>query len=404
MEMTITEKILARHAGRADVEVGENIWIDVDVLMTHDICGPGTIGIFEEHFGVDGKVFDAEKVVIVPDHYIFTAEPKARRNVEILRKFAAQQSLKYYYDPDFMIAGEQGCPSPYADASRTSYRGVCHVALPQMGHTRPGEVLLGTDSHTCTHGAFGEFATGVGNTEGAFVMGTGRIWLKVPPSMKFVLSGELPPYVMGKDIILQIIGAISVDGARYCAMEFAGDTIGLLGVDERCTICNMAVEAGAKNGIIAADDVTLKYVRQRNAGAEDVQAVTSDANARYASVMQIDAAALEPTVAQPHSPDNRALARELTDVKVDRVYIGSCTGGKTTDLVAAAGVLGGKTVRAETFVVPATVEVDMDLDRRKIDGKTLRQIFVDAGCNVGPASCAACLGGPQDTFGRANEA
>lgn len=404
MGMTITEKILAKHAGRKEVSPGENIWVDIDVLMTHDVCGPGTIGIFEEHFGKDAKVFDSGKIVIIPDHYIFTADPKAHRNIEILRDFVKRQGIEYYYDPDFMIAGQQGVPQPYADPAATTYRGVCHVALPQNGHIRPGEILLGTDSHTCTHGAFGQFATGIGNTDAGFVMGTGKLWLKVPQSMKFVLNGSLPPYVMGKDIILDIIGRIGVDGATYCAMEFAGDAISALNVDERCTICNMAIEAGGKNGIIAPDKITLDYVQSRAvADAPKFETVASDTDAQYASVMEIDAARLEPTVAQPHSPDKRALARELTDVKIDRAYIGSCTGGKTTDFQAAAMVLAGKKVAVETFIVPATVETDMDLDGCKIGDKTLREIFQSAGCRIGPAGCAACLGGPQDTFGRANE-
>ncbi len=401
MAMTITEKILARHAEKSQVSPGENVWVDVDVLMTHDVCGPGTIGVFEEHFGREAKVFDSEKVVIIPDHYIFTADAKAHRNIEILRDFVSRQGLKYYYDPDFMIAGQEGCPEPYTDPNETEYQGVCHVALPQKGHTRPGEVLLGTDSHTCTHGAFGEFATGIGNTDAGFVMGTGKLWLKVPPTLKFVLNGALPPYVMGKDIILHIIGEIGVDGATYCAMEFAGEALTSLNVDERCTICNMAIEAGGKNGIIAPDDVTLSYVANRTNNPFD--AVYSDSDADFASVTEIDASALEPTVACPHSPDKRALARELSDVKIDRAYIGSCTGGKTTDFIAAAEVLVGRQVAVETFIVPATVEVDIDLDRCTVAGKTLRSIFADAGCRIGPAGCAACLGGPQDTFGRANE-
>ena len=400
MGMTITEKILARHAGRAKVSPGENLWCSVDLLMTHDICGPPAISIFEEQFGKDAKVWDPEKVVIIPDHYIFTAEPKAHRNVEVLRDFARRQGLTYYYDADFVVAGRAGVPKPYADASTTSYRGVCHSALPQNGHTRPGELLLGTDSHTCTHGAFGEFATGIGNTEGAFVMGTGRLWLRVPASMKFVFHGRKPPYVMGKDLILHVIGEITTDGATYRAMEFAGEAMGQLNMDERCTICNMAIEAGGKNGVIAADETTTAYVASRTDVPFEV--VTSDADAEYLRVLEFDTSAIEPTVAQPHSPGNRARARELADVKVDRAYIGSCTGGKTTDMLAAASILAGRTVAVETFIVPATTEVDLDLDRCEVAGKCLRRIFQDAGCKVGPASCAACLGGPPDTFGRAN--
>ncbi|MGB2822482.1 MAG: aconitase family protein, partial [Phycisphaerae bacterium] len=269
------------------------------------------------------------------------------------------------------------------------------------GHTRPGELLLGTDSHTCTHGAFGLFSSGIGSTDGAFVLGTGKLWLRIPPSMKFVFHGEVPAWLMGKDLILHVIGEIGTAGATYCAMEFAGQAVRSLNVDERCTICNMAIEAGAKSGIIAADDVTLDFVRGRT--NKEFAVVASDGDAEYAAVHELDTASLEPTVARPHSPGNRALARELADVKIDRSYVGSCTGGKTTDFLAAATILAGRQVAVETFIVPATVEVDMDLDRRKVGGQTLREIFTAAGCRIGPASCAACLGGPEDTFGRANE-
>ena len=405
MGMTITEKILASHAGRASATPGENVWVDVDVLMTHDVCGPGTIGVFEEQFGADAKVFDPDKVVIIPDHYIFTADEKAHRNLEILREFAARQGLKHFYDADFVAPDRPGIPEPYADPGATGYRGVCHTALPQNGHTRPGEILLGTDSHTCTAGAFGEFATGIGNTEGGFVLGTGRLWLKVPPTMKFTFRGQMPPYLMAKDLILHVIGEIGADGATYRAMEFAGEALMGLNVDERCTVCNMAIEAGGKNGIIEPDEATLEYVRSRaRPDAPEFAVVRSDPDAEYLEAFEFDVAGIEPTVAQPHSPGNRAAARELRDVKIDRAYIGSCTGGKTTDMLAAATVLAGRTVAVETFVVPCTTEVDADLDRCGVGSVSLREVFRQAGCSIAPASCAACLGGPGDTFGRANEA
>ncbi len=401
MGMTITEKILAAHAGKDKVVPGENLWCNVDVLMTHDICGPATIGIFDEQFGPDADVFDKENVVIIPDHYIFTADTKAHRNIQILRDFAARKGIIHFYDADFVSPDQQGIPCPYEDPDATNYEGVCHVSLPENGHTRPGELLLGTDSHTCTHGAFGQFASGIGNTDAAYVMGTGKLWLKVPTTMKFVVDGDLGGYVMGKDIILHVIGEIGADGATYCAMEFAGSAISQLDMDERMTICNMAIEAGGKNGIIAADDVTAKYVQART--DKSYTTYESDPDAQYASVTQIKAEKLEPTVACPHSPGNRALARELSDVKIDRSYIGSCTGGKITDFIAAAHVLIGNKVTVDTFIVPATTTVDAQLDIQTVDTKTLRQIFTGAGCKIGPASCAACLGGPVDTFGRANE-
>ena len=398
MAMTITEKILAAHAGRSSVSPGENVWVDVDILLTHDICGPGTIGVFQQQFGPDAKVFDPEKVIIIPDHYIFTADAKAHRNLDILRQFVRRQGIRHFYDADF-VKGE-GMPPVYRSPSATRYKGVCHVALPQAGHARPGEVLLGTDSHTCTHGAFGEFATGIGNTEAAFVLGAGKLWLKVPVTRRFVFRGPMPPYLMAKDLILHVIGRIGVDGANYMAMEFAGEAVAAMNVDERMTICNMAVEAGAKNGIIAADAVTEAYVRART--DKPFRVVQSDSGAQYADVTEIDVAKLQPTLAKPHSPANAATAAELAGTRIDRAYIGSCTGGKTTDFLAAAKVLAGATVKVETFIVPATTDVDADLDKLQVSGKTLREIFRAAGCRIGPASCAACLGGPEDTFGRAN--
>lgn len=385
MAMTMTEKILAKHAGRAQVKPGENVWIDVDILMTHDVCGPGTIGVFKKNFGENAKVFDRERVVIIPDHYIFTADQKANRNVEILREFVREQQIKYYYDP-----------------GTKTYKGVCHVALPEEGHTRPGEVLFGTDSHTCTHGAFGEFASGIGNTDAGFVMGTGKLWVKVPPTMRFVFHGQLPPYLMAKDLILAVIGDIGVDGATYKTMEFAGEGVYGLNIEERMTLCNMVIEAGAKNGMIAPDEVTLSYVKAHNSG-RPFEVFENDADAQFAGDMHYDLEKMEPMVAKPHSPDNKATVSEIRGLKLDRAYIGSCTGGKLTDFLAAARILAGQKTRIDTFIVPATTEVDQGLDNNYYQGKSLRQIFEDAGCRVGPPSCAACLGGPVDTFGRMNE-
>ncbi|HEY8506032.1 MAG TPA: 3-isopropylmalate dehydratase large subunit [Gemmataceae bacterium] len=384
--MTLTEHILARHAGREAVAPGENIWVEADVLMTHDVCGPGTIGVFKQHFGQDAKVWDRDKVVIIPDHYIFTADPMANRNVEVLRRFVAEQGLRYFYDV--------GTPR---------YKGVCHIALPEEGHTRPGEVLLGTDSHTCTAGAFGEFATGIGNTDAGFVLGTGKLWLKVPPTMRFVFHGELPPYLMAKDLILAVIGDIGCDGATYRAMEFDGDGVYALNIEERMTLCNMVIEAGGKNGVIAPDRVTLDCVNARNAGNKPYTVMKTDPGARFIHEKVYDVTKLEPVIAKPHSPDNRSYVSEVKGTKLDRAYIGSCTGGKLTDFRAAAKVLRGKEVKIDTFVVPATTEVAAGLKREKIDGQTLEEIFLSAGAKLGDASCAACLGGPSDTFGRLNE-
>src|SRR5687767_7927462 len=364
--MTMTEKIMAKHSGRSHVAPAENVWVDVDVLMTHDVCGPGTIGIFEKQFGKDAKVWDPDRVVIIPDHYIFTADQQCHRNIQILRDFVKKHGLRYYYDPDF-VKNEPGMPNPYKDPTKTNYKGVCHKALPEEGHIRPGEILLGTDSHTCTAGAFGQFASGVGNTDAAFTLGTGKTWLKVPPTMKFTFHGQIPPYLTAKDLILAVIGDIGVDGATYKAMYFAGDGISSLTLEDRMTLTNMAIEAGGKNGVCDVDEKTLQYVRARS---------------------------------------NRPEWEVFT---VDRAYIGSCTGGKITDMIFAANILKGNRVRIPTFVVPGSTEVHHDMLRLNLRGvekgpneKSIADILVDAGCNLGPSGCAACLGGPSDTFGRLN--
>jgi 3-isopropylmalate/(R)-2-methylmalate dehydratase large subunit len=383
--MTMTEKILARAAGKDHVAPGENVWANVDVLMTHDVCGPGTFGVFKKNFGENAKVWDREKVIVIPDHYIFTKDAMANRNVDVLRAFVKEQNLPYFYD----VGTDQ-------------YKGVCHIALPEEGHTRPGEVLLGTDSHTCTAGAFGEFATGIGNTDAGFVLGTGKLWIKTPPTMRFVFHGNLPPYLMAKDLILAVIGDIGCDGATYRAMEFDGDGVYALNIEERMTLCNMVIEAGGKNGVIAPDKVTFDYVNKRDPRKKPYQAVYTDPGASFVFEKVYDVTKLEPVVAKPHSPDNRAFVSEVKGTKLDRAYIGSCTGGKLTDFRAAAELMKGKAVKIDTFVVPATTEVARGLDTEKIGGKSLRDIFLASGAKIGDASCAACLGGPSDTFGRLN--
>ena len=385
--MTLTEKILSRHAARDTVSPGDNVWIDVDVLMTHDICGPGTIGIFKHHFGKDAKVWDREKVVIIPDHYIFTNDAMSHRNVDVLRQFVAEQQLPYYND-----------------VGTEKYKGVCHIALPEEGHTLPGEVLFGTDSHTCTAGAFGEFATGIGNTDAGFVLGTGKLWVKVPPTMRFVFHGEMPPYLMAKDLILAVIGDIGCDGATYRAMEFDGDGIFALNIEERMTLCNMVIEAGGKNGVIAPDQVTLDYVNARNVRKKPYSVVKTDPGAQFMFEKVYDVTKLQPVVAKPHSPDNRAAVSEVRGTKLDRAYIGSCTGGKMTDFRAAARILQNKSVKIDTFIVPATSEIAANLKTEKLGSRTLEEVFLAAGAKIGPPSCAACLGGPSDTFGRLNQA
>ncbi|MCS5420512.1 MULTISPECIES: 3-isopropylmalate dehydratase large subunit [Psychrilyobacter] len=379
--MTIVEKILADRSNKDQVKPGDNIWVDVDILMTHDVCGPGTMGIFKGNFGEDARVWDKGKIVLIPDHYIFTKDKYAMRNIDYVTKFAKEQEIVHFYEP-------------FTD----DYKGVCHVALAEEGHNKPGDVLFGTDSHTCTSGAFGQFASGIGNTDAGFIMGTGKLWVRVPESIKFQFEGEFPSYIMGKDVVLQTIKDIGFDGGTYRCMEYGGDAVSGLNMEERMTICNMAIEAGGKCGIIAADEITKKYLEER--GVTDYQIHNSDKDAVYHSVHTYDAGKIIPVVAKPYSPGNVEPAENLSHIEVTRSYIGSCTGGKTTDFVAAAKILKGEKVKIETFIVPATRNVERNFEKIRIGGETLKEIFENAGCKIGPPSCAACLGGPEDTFGR----
>jgi 3-isopropylmalate/(R)-2-methylmalate dehydratase large subunit len=407
--MTLTEKILARAAGKARVEAGDNIWVKADVLMTHDVCGPGTIGVFKREFGKTAKVWDRERIVIIPDHYIFTADSKSNRNVDILRDFVREQGIKYFYDVIDDPNGHWVFDANKGDLQRqygSHYAGVCHTALPQKGHTRPGEILFGTDSHTCMAGAFNEFATGIGNTDAGFVMGTGKLLLKVPETMHFRLEGKLPAGSMAKDVILHIIGEIGFDGATYRAMQFDGLGASNLSMDDRMTIANMAIEAGGKNGIFEFDTQTQAYVDLRcklNNTRPSYEPVTRDKDEKFIYELVVDLSKIEPTVACHPDPGNRKLAKELNHIQLDRAYIGSCTGGKTTDFLDFARVVNGKRVAIDTFGVPATPETVRELQTTYWGEKTVWQILSDAGVKLTEnAGCAACLGGPVDTFGRLN--
>jgi len=407
--MTLTEKILARAAGKARVQAGDNIWVNADILMTHDVCGPGTIGVFKREFGPNAKVWDRYKVVIIPDHYIFTADSRSNRNVDILREFVREQQLPYFYD---VIDDPNGSwkfdPSrgPFARQYGASYAGVRHSALPQKGHTRPGEVLFGTDSHTCTAGAFNQFATGIGNTDAAFVMGTGKLLVKVPETMHFRLEGRLQPGVMAKDIILHVIGEIGFDGATYRAMQWDGPGVACLSMDDRMTIANMAIEAGGKNGIFEFDARTAEYVEARtklNGTKSTYEPVERDKDEKFIYELVVDLSKLEPTVACHPNPGVRKKAKELSNIKLDRAYIGSCTGGKTSDFVEFARIVRGRKVAIDTFGVPATPEIVRELQTTRWEGRSIWEILVDAGVMMTEnAGCAACLGGPLDTFGRIN--
>jgi 3-isopropylmalate/(R)-2-methylmalate dehydratase large subunit len=384
MGMTITEKILAKSSGKSSVVPGENLWLNVDVLMTHDVCGPPTIGIWKKEFGDKAKIWDKQKLVIFPDHYIFTKNPHANRNVEILRAFAKEYDIQNYYD----VGTER-------------YKGVCHIALAEEGYNIPGTVLFGTDSHTCTSGAFGMFSTGVGNTDAAFILGTGKIWEKVPESLLFTFEGELPNYITAKDLILRVLGDITTNGGTYRALEFNGEGVLSLSIDERMTLTNMAIEAGAMNGIIEADKTVEKYVKERS--DKEYEIFKSDGEAKYKAKYSYNAGDFVPLVAKPHSPDNIDTVYNVKGRKLTKCYIGSCTGGKLSDFVSAAKFLFGNKVRVPTFIVPASTYVAEQLEVETISGFTLKSIFEKAGCVLAQSSCAACLGGPMDTIGRAQD-
>jgi 3-isopropylmalate/(R)-2-methylmalate dehydratase large subunit len=364
--MTITEKILAAHAGMDEVDPGQLIECALDLVLANDVTAPIAIKEFDRTG--TARVWDPDKIALVPDHYTPNKDIKSAEQAKMMRDFARRQGISHYY--------EIGC------------MGIEHALLPEQGVVGPGDCIIGADSHTCTYGALGAFATGVGSTDAAAGMATGTAWFKVPASIKFEIMGELGPWVSGKDIILHVIGMIGVDGALYQAMEFTGDTIERLGMDDRFTICNMAIEAGGKNGIIAFDETTLAYVEGRTERPWSVYA--SDADAEYAQVYSIDAVTIEPTVAFPHLPSNTRPVREARDVSVDQVVIGSCTNGRIEDLRIAASVLKGRKVdpRVRLIVIPATQAV---WTQAMHEG--LFDVFVDAGAAVSTPTCGPCLGG-----------
>ena len=364
--MTITEKILAAHAGLAEAEPGQLIECDLDLVLANDVTAPIAIREFER-VGTE-RVWDPEKIALVPDHYTPNKDIKSAEQAKIMRDFARAQGITHYY--------EIGC------------MGVEHALLPEQGVVGAGDVIIGADSHTCTYGALGAFATGVGSTDAAVGMATGQAWFKVPASLKFNVTGSLEPHVSAKDIILHIIGMIGVDGALYRAMEFTGETIAALDMDGRMTICNMAIEAGGKSGIIAVDDVTRSYMDGRT--ERPWTEYHSDADAVYERVFEIDATAIPPTVSFPHLPSNTRPVAEARDVRVDQVVIGSCTNGRLEDMRVAARVIKGHRVHPDVrlIVIPATQQVYRDMMH-----EGLTDIFLDAGAAVSTPTCGPCLGG-----------
>lgn len=365
MGMTITEKILAAHAGKESVEPGELIEAQVDLVLGNDITAPIAIQEFRE-LGIP-KVFDNEKVALIPDHFTPNKDIKSAEQVKVLREFAREQNIRHFYDVGRV--------------------GVEHALLPELGLARPGMVIIGADSHTCTYGALGAFSTGSGSTDMAAAMATGKAWFKIPESMKFVYKGKLNRYVTGKDLILHTIGDIGVDGALYRAMEFTGEAISALTVEERLSMANMAIEAGGKNGIIAPDEKTLAYVKART--KTDFTVYASDSDAKYAEIIEYDMTKVEPIVAYPHLPSNAKPARE-SGVKIDQVFIGSCTNGRIEDLRVAAELLKGKKVHKDVrlIVIPATQEVYAMAMK-----EGLLNIFLEAEGAVSAPTCGPCLGG-----------
>jgi len=364
--MTLTEKILAAHAGLDEVTPGQLINCRLDIVLANDVTAPISIKEFAKT-GVE-KVWDPTKIALVPDHYTPNKDIKSAEQAKMVRDFARAQGITHYY--------EIGC------------MGVEHALLPEQGVVGPGDVIIGADSHTCTYGALGAFATGVGSTDAAAGMATGEAWFKVPSSIKFNVTGELSPWVCGKDIILHIIGMIGVDGALYQSMEFTGDTIARLGMDDRMTICNMAIEAGGKSGIIAVDDTTREYIN----GRFEREAVEyfSDADAEYAAVYEIDASAIVPTVAYPHLPSNTRPVADARDIWIDQVVIGSCTNGRIEDLRITASILKGRKAHENIrlIIIPATQEI-----YRQAMHEGLFDIFLDANAAVSTPTCGPCLGG-----------
>ncbi len=366
MSMTITEKILAVAAGEKQVSPGDLINANIDCIMCHDVTTPPAISMLKEK-GID-QIFDPDKIVVTPDHFQPAKDIKSAELHKRLDTWAKEKKIKNYY--------------PIGKA------GVCHALLPEQGHIRPGEVIVGGDSHTCTYGAFGAFSTGIGSTDLAAAIAMGQLWFRVPASIKFVLNGSLGKGVYSKDVILAAIAKIGTDGALYKAMEFVGPALAEMSMEARMTITNMAIEAGGKNGIMAVDDITKKYLKGRLKDSSDYMVYESDADAEYESIIEIDCSTLEPIVALPHLPSGGKTISECAGIEMDQAYIGSCTNGRIEDLRIAAEILKGKKVTIRTIVVPATPEI---WKQAKDEG--LFDVFYDADCVISAPTCGACLGG-----------
>ena len=366
MSMTMSQKILASCAKVEKVEAGQLIMADLDLVLGNDITAPVAIKEFAK-FGVK-DVFDKKKVALVPDHFTPNKDIKAAQQCKILREFAHEKEIENYFEIGQM--------------------GIEHALLPEQGLVNAGDLIIGADSHTCTYGALGAFSTGVGSTDMAAAMASGKGWFKVPSALKFNLTGKLSKWVSGKDVILHIIGMIGVDGALYKSMEFCGEGVKNLSIDDRFTICNMAIEAGAKNGIFGVDEITLEYLKEHHKGTPKI--FEADSDAVYEKVYEIDLSKIRPTVAYPHLPENTKTIDEVEKIEIDQVVIGSCTNGRISDLRVAAKILKNKKVnpKVRTIIFPATQKIYLQALK-----EGLLEIFVEAGAVVSTPTCGPCLGG-----------
>ena len=366
MGMTMTQKILAAHAGLESVEAGQLIEADIDLALANDITGPVSIRELEKA-GMD-RVFDHEKVALVLDHFAPNKNIKSAEQCKVCREFAKKHDIVHFFDVGSM--------------------GIEHALLPEQGIVAAGDLVIGADSHTCTYGALGAFSTGVGSTDCAAGIATGKAWFRVPSAIRIELTGELQPWVCGKDVILHIIGAIGVDGALYQSMEFCGDGVESLSMDDRFSICNMAIEAGAKNGVFPVDEKTRLYMKNRVRHAPREFAADDDAS--YERTIRIDLRDIPPTVAAPHLPENTKSVTELAGIPIQQSVIGSCTNGRIEDMRMAASIMRGRHVAdgVRAIVIPATQEVYLQCIR-----EGLTEVFIEAGAAVSTPTCGPCLGG-----------
>jgi len=377
MGMTMTQKILAAHAGLPVVTAGQLIQAKVDLVLGNDVTAPVAIQEFEKA-GIK-RVFDREKIALVMDHFTPNKDIKAAEQCKVVREFAKQHAIKHFFD-----VGKVG---------------VEHALLPELGLVKPGDLVIGADSHTCTYGALAAVSTGVGSTDMAAGMATGTCWLKVPTAIRFVLSGKLKPWVSGKDVILHIIGKIGVDGALYQSMEFTGEGLKSLTMEDRLCMANMAVEAGAKNGVFEYDEQTAKYAADH--GCKEWTVYKADADAEYTATYEIDLSSIAPTVSLPHLPDNAKPVSEVGDITIDQAVIGSCTNGRIEDLRAAAKIFEGRQVHegVRCIVIPATQNIMLQAME-----EGLVKTFIDAGCAVSTPTCGPCLGGHMGILAKGERA